>query len=414
MSVVIKEKCRPITAKFSEMPTGRVDIDAAVSSSEYFQAEKEGIFKKSWLMVGRESEVENIGDYIVRTIDTLDTSVIITRNKQNKINAFHNVCVHRGMTLCGKNEKAGNKKYFNCPFHGWVYDADGTLVDVPDRQFFAEEDLAGLSLAKINLDTWEGFIFINIDSNPGESLQDYLGELYEGYEGYFDDNKFKLVNRYIMDGKFNWKFYVDSSVEAYHASCVHIQNNTGQNAKSGTILHVAPEAVKLFNRHRVLGLPSGFGERDLSPIEGLSYQYGAITPYDTKIAGSDMPPAINANKDPAWAFDIVEFFPNIILFVSAPLYAIISVWPSSEKKCLHISDVYMAEPKNAAERVALEYGMLSLRDVIREDVNTAEGSTTMTKSGALKEYIFSDQEIAVRHNYKKVDEAVQAWLARKG
>jgi phage baseplate assembly protein W len=72
----------------------------------------------------------------------------------------------------------------------------------------------------------------------------------------------------------------------------------------------------------------------------------------------------------------------------------------------------MAEPTNAAERVSLEYGMLSLRDVVREDVNTAEGSTTMTRSGAVKEYVFSDQEMAVRHNYKVVDEAVQAWLKK--
>lgn len=412
MSVVMKEKKRPIAEKFPDMATGRVNIDAAVSSPEYFEAEKEGIFKKTWLNVGRECELPSAGDYVVKTIDTLDTSILIMRNKEGQINAFHNACVHRGMILCGKDDVSGNKKYLTCPFHGWVYDNDGAIADVPDREFFAEEDLEGLTLTAIALDTWEGFIFINVDPNPTESLEEFLGELYDGFTGYFDDEKYKLVDRYTMDGKFNWKFYVDSSIEAYHAGYVHIQNNTGQNAESGTILHVDKDAVRLFNKHRVLGLPSGFGERELSPIEGLSFKYGATTPYDMMVAGSDMPSGINVNKDPHWAFDIVEFFPNIILFVSAPLYAVISLWPTSEKDCLHVSDVYMAEPKNAAERVALEYGLLSLRDVIREDVNTAEASTTMTRSGAVKEYVFSDQEMAVRHNYKVVDDMVQAWLKK--
>lgn len=411
MSTVMKDKFKPITEKFSDMPQGRVDIDDAVASPAYFKAEKEGVFKKSWLNIARESDLPNIGDFIVKTIDTLDTSIIIVRNKEGKINAFHNVCVHRGMTLCGKHEHSGNKKYFACPYHAWVYDADGQLVDVPDRQFFDEKDLEGLSLAKISLATWEGFIFINLDSEPAETLEESLGELYKGLEGYFDDDKYKLVNRYEMDTQMNWKFYVDSSIEAYHANVVHIQNNTGQNAQSGTILHVDKDAVRLYEKHRVLGLPSGFGERELSPIEALSFQYGATTPYDVRAAGSDMAPGINVNKDPHWAFDIVEFFPNIILFVSAPLYAVIRLWPSSEKECLQVTDVYMSEPKNAAERVALEYGLLSLRDVIREDVNTAEGSTTMVKSGAIKEYVFSDQEIAVRHSYKTIDDMVQTWLA---
>lgn len=412
MSVVMKEKSRPIAEKFPDMATGRVNVDAAVSSPEYFEAEKEGIFKKAWLNVGRECELPNPGDYAVKTIGTLDTSILIMRNKEGQINAFHNACVHRGMTLCGKDDISGNKKYLTCPFHGWVYDNDGAIADIPDRKFFAEDDLKGLSLTSISLEIWEGFIFINIDPKPAESLKEFLGELYDGFTGYFDDEKFKLTNRYTMEGEFNWKFYVDSSVEVYHASCVHIQNNTGQNSKSGTILHADKDAVRLFDKHRVLGLPSGFGERELSPIEGLSFKYGVTTPYDMVAAGSDMPSGINANKDPHWAFDIVEFFPNSIIFVSAPLYAVITLWPTSEKECIHIVDTYMAEPTNAAERVSLEYGMLSLRDVVREDVNTAEASTTMTRSGAVKEYVFSDQEMAVRHNYKVVDEAVQAWLKK--
>lgn len=404
---------RPLTSKYDNLARGPVNIHDAVSSPEYFSAEREAIFKKVWVTIARESELPNPGDYLVKHIETLETSILLVKNKKGEINAFHNVCVHRGMTLCGKNDTQGNKKYFACPFHGWVYDADGKLVDVPDRQFFDEKDLQGLALKQIAMDTWEGFIFINLDPKPAESLEEFLGEIYDQYQGYFDDDKFKLVNRYSMQTKMNWKFYLDSSIEAYHAGVVHIQNNTGQNKKSNTVLHVAPEAVRLFRRHRTIGVPSGLGERELSPIEGLSFQYGATTPYDIRAGGSDMPPGINTNQDPGWAFDILEIVPNIVLFVSAPLYAVISLWPSSEKECLYEADVYMSKPTNAASRVALEYGLLSLRDVLREDINTAEGITTMSKTGAVRDYVFSDQEIAVRHSYMVIDEMVQSWLASR-
>jgi nitrite reductase/ring-hydroxylating ferredoxin subunit len=406
-------KQMPATEKYENMPTGPVDIDDALASPAYFEAEREGIFKKVWLNLARGSDIPNPGDYVVKTIKTLETSIILVRNKEGQINAFHNACAHRGMTLCGKDDTSGNKKFFACPFHDWVYDTDGVLKAVPDRQFFAEEDLEGVTLSKINVGLWEGFIFINLDANPAQTLEEFLGETYKGYEGYFNDDKLKLVNRYVMETEMNWKFYVDSSIEAYHANVVHIQNNTGQNNESGTVLQVDADAIRLYDQHRIIGIPSGFGDRELSPVEGLSYQYGSVTPYDPRSAGADMPSGINCNNDPNWAFDIVEFFPNIVLFVSAPLYAVIRLWPSSENKCLYEADVYMSEPENAAARVALEYGLLSLRDVLREDINTAEGTTTMTRSGAVKEYIFSDQEIAVRHNYKVVDDMVQAWLKSK-
>lgn len=413
MSRVERIDERPLTAKYRNLSRGPVDIHEAVSSPDYFIAEREAIFKGGWVMIGRVSELPNPGDFIVKSYETLETSILLAKNKKGEINAFHNVCVHRGMTLCGKQENKGSKKYFACPFHGWVYDADGQLVDVPDRKLFDEQDLKKLALKKIAMDIWEGFIFINLSSQPAESLKEYLGEIYDQYQGYFDDEKFKLVNRYSMETKMNWKFYLDSSIEAYHAAVVHLQNNTGQNKQSNTVLHVAPDAVRLFRRHRTIGVPSGLGARELSPVEALSFQYGATTPYDVQAGGSDMPPGVNANKDPGWAFDILEIVPNIVLFISAPLYAVISLWPSSEKECLYEADVYMSTPGNAAARVALEYGLLSLRDVLREDINTAEGITSMTRAGAIRDYVFSDQEIAVRHSYAVIDEMVQSWLASR-
>jgi hypothetical protein len=162
-------------------------------------------------------------------------------------------------------------------------------------------------------------------------------------------------------------------------------------------------------------VPLGIGERDLAPMEALAFKYGgATTPYDPRVRERRLPPALNVAKADAWAFDVVELFPNQVLFLSAPLMGFISLWPSAHDRCRVEIEVYMAPPANAAERVAIEYGLLSIRDVIREDLNMAEGCTDALSSGVLQEIQLSDQEMAVRHSYQVIEAAVRAYLAETG
>ena len=143
-------------------------------------------------------------------------------------------------------------------------------------------------------------------------------------------------------------------------------------------------------------------------------KYGNVTtPYDPRIINKPLPPAINHDRNPQWAFDILEIYPATVMFLSGPLYAVINLCPTAVNRCRMIMDVYMADPTNAAERVALEYGLVSVREVVREDLNTAEGCTDATGSGVLKHIQLGDQEIAVRHSYAVVEDAVRAYLAEK-
>jgi Rieske 2Fe-2S family protein len=74
--------------------TGPLSTEDTISP-EYFAKEKERLFKRSWLCVGREADIPDVGSYMVRDIAVLDTSIIVTRDKNNKVNAFHNICTHR-------------------------------------------------------------------------------------------------------------------------------------------------------------------------------------------------------------------------------------------------------------------------------------------------------------------------------
>lgn len=288
-------------------------------------------------------------------------------------------------------------------------------MGVPGEEYFYEFDKATRSLTPVAIDTWEGFVFVNLSPAPTESLREFLGEIYDKYGGgYFTGGWVTEVRRYNWDLRFNWKLYLDSSVEGYHAAFVHLFNNTGQVASNNPLpLWLPPEWVRLYRKHRTVGVPANVGSREFAPAEKLAYQYSAVTAYGGKGAQT-LPPGVNPDRAPNWAFDILEIFPNNIWFLSGQFWATISLWPIDVDNTRCEIVVYMPAPQTGAERLSLEYGLVSLRDVIREDMNTAVGQQQVAHSGAVRDFILCDQEIAVRHSYEVIDREVKSYRAEFG
>ncbi|WP_243095114.1 Rieske 2Fe-2S domain-containing protein, partial [Thermus thalpophilus] len=141
---------------------------------EVFELEKERIFSRSWIFLAHASEIPAPGDYVLRYI--LNNAFIVVRGEDGRIRAFLDMCRHRGMRVC--RAEMGNASHFRCPFHGWTYRNDGTLVGVPaEREAFGEgfqKSEWGLfpipKLAEV-----DGLIFGNLD--PGApSLEEWLGD----------------------------------------------------------------------------------------------------------------------------------------------------------------------------------------------------------------------------------------------
>jgi phenylpropionate dioxygenase-like ring-hydroxylating dioxygenase large terminal subunit len=163
---------RPYAEKFPELGTGPLSIESMVSP-EYFELEREKIFKKTWLNVGRVEDIPNLGDYMVQSIAILQTSVIIVRGQDDQVRAFNNVCRHRGNEVA---QGCGNAKGFACGFHGWTYDTEGELAFVPDEGQFFDLDKQQMGLTALHCEAWCGFIFINAATGAVQPLVDYLGK----------------------------------------------------------------------------------------------------------------------------------------------------------------------------------------------------------------------------------------------
>ena len=168
-----------------ELPLG------VFNSPELFELEKEKLFTKSWNFLAHESEIAEYGDYVQRYI--ADDSFIISRDKDNKVHVMLNACRHRGRKICSVEK--GNQKNFTCPYHGWVYGVDGSLLDVPfEEEGYGEgnlnhDELGLISAPKVGI--WRGMIFANLDPNA-ESLDDYLGDA-KWYLDFYTNNPKRVL-----------------------------------------------------------------------------------------------------------------------------------------------------------------------------------------------------------------------------
>ena len=107
-------------------------------TQDSFALERERVFWRTWQVVGATSSVADPGQYLA--VDLAGAGVVVVRDQQGVLRAFRNVCRHRGSPLveCG----LGNAAKLRCPYHNWVYELDGSLLNAPD---FGDEGAINLA-----------------------------------------------------------------------------------------------------------------------------------------------------------------------------------------------------------------------------------------------------------------------------
>jgi choline monooxygenase len=188
------------------------------TSQEVLDYERDHIFMKDWLCVGREEEIEKPGDYI--TMRILGEPVILVRSEAGEVNAFSNICLHRGMELV---EGSGNKRAFSCPFHAWSYDLNGRLLGAPHMKDTEDFDVSKHRLAPIKVALWKRWIFINFDDNAGP-LASHVADLEKDF-GYLRQEDCRLGIKTVNEINCNWKLVCENLIDYYHIPVVHKKTN---------------------------------------------------------------------------------------------------------------------------------------------------------------------------------------------
>ena len=186
------------------------------TSAEIFARERERIFARRWLCVGRADAIPEPGDF--ETVSAAGESLLVVRGRDRRVRAFFNVCRHRGTRVC-EAERGRFAGGIQCSYHAWTYGLDGALIGAPHMADVAWFDKDDYPLLPAALEEWEGFLFLNLAAEP-EPLADALRPLL-GRFAPWRLPELARARRIDYDVRANWKLIFQNFSECYHCPPVH-------------------------------------------------------------------------------------------------------------------------------------------------------------------------------------------------
>lgn len=345
----------PMNAGHALEPT--LPREAYVSAAN-FQRERELIFAREWMLVGREESLPAEGDYL--EVDVAGESLLVVRGEGGTLRAFFNVCRHRGCALVLKTNCEAHAalapatghvgKAIRCPYHSWTYSLDGSLRTAP----FIEAALAGrkheFGLHRAGLDTWGGFIFVNIDPEGaaarGHTLESQSGAFMRRL-GNYPLAELRTGHRIVYDVAANWKVILENYNECYHCGGVH------------------PELCKLVPAFRQ-------GSSAVLDWEnGVPHREGAVTFTASGLTARSPFPGLDENELVKHKGELI--YPNFLISASMDHIAAFTVFPRDAGHTTVICD-FLFHPSEMSKPDFDPMDAVGFWDVInRQDWAVCEG-----------------------------------------
>jgi len=196
----------------------------AYQDEDNYRAELRRIFEGPvWNYVCLEADVARPGDY--RTTFVGEMPVIVVRGADGAIHAFENRCAHRGALIA--LDDAGSVRRFQCVYHAWTYDLEGTLIGVAFEKgshgrggMPPEFCKAEHGPRKLRTATLCGLVFASL-SGEAPAIDTYLGEDVRGRLARVLRRPVEVLGRFTQALPNNWKLYVENVKDTYHASLLH-------------------------------------------------------------------------------------------------------------------------------------------------------------------------------------------------
>ena len=189
-------------------------------SPALFELEKTEVFLTHWQIAGHVSDLPAPGDWL--TFDLLGERALVMRGRDGKVRAFHNLCRHRGARLAD-GESGHCRGAMVCPFHGWVYNLDGTLRGAARPETFGEMDRTEFGLKPIDMEIWQGFVFLRFREGPQPSVAELMAPFAEDFAAYRAEELLAISAPGWADTVLpvNWKSVRDVDNEGYHVALAH-------------------------------------------------------------------------------------------------------------------------------------------------------------------------------------------------
>ena len=390
MKTVTREK--QWAEKYPDLGTSPLPTEPYLCE-ERFARERDLVFRRTWINVGRVEEVPKAGDYFVREIAICKVSVLVIRGSDGVVRGFHNVCSHRSNKLV-RDERGSCPGSLHCQFHNWVYSDRGKLIRVPDEENFFDLDKRGLGLTPVDTDTWEGFIFVHLDPGPAETLRDYLGGVADRFDG-CPFHEMKLMQAYKVEERANWRVALDAQNELYHFPFQH-RLSSGEFFMTNDKGQCRYRDVTLYKHHSVWSCA-------FDPVNKTTPLKAMLFPSNSTVRASSVARMIGD-------MDFVVLFPNFVILLfrvyTSMSYTTYQFWPLAVDRTIWEIRMYFKEPDTIRERLQQEYFQCLTRDTLQEDTAMHENVHAGLASGAKSHMILQDNEVAIRHFHRVLEDHV--------
>jgi phenylpropionate dioxygenase-like ring-hydroxylating dioxygenase large terminal subunit len=342
-------------------------------SPALLELEKEHVFRNHWQIIGHVSDVPEPGDYL--TMDVVGERALVVRGKDGVVRGFHNLCRHRGSRVVADSQ-GSCKGALVCPFHGWVYNLDGTLRGAARPQTFPELDKVEFGLKPIDLEVWMGFIFIRFRHGPQPSVAELMGSIEAEISHYRIGEMVPSWGIWTQTSQVNWKSVRDVDNEGYHVAMAHpaLQDLYGATYYDEPFIHGVSRSWATYNPHA--------GRR------WSVRNYVRIAP---------KPDFLPEELKTAWVY--YGIFPNAVIAVTPECTQFYQEFPLSTGETMLRGAIYRYADESREQAAARYLAYRIDRDTMAEDVQLSVWSNESMQSNAFEGFYLSDLEYGVRTHH---------------
>lgn len=353
-----------------ELPV-REYTDAAL-----FERERIELFRNYPQFVGPSCLLPRPGDYFA--FDDTGIPILLVRTEEGGLNAFVNICSHRGAPLSGLNSsgQAREGRMFSCPYHGWTYNLQGELKGVPfGKEGFDSIDRSKLGLRPLQVEEKDGLIFVMPNPELRFDIDEVLGGMGPWLSGFgLQDHHYLGMKQVYTD--FSWKLNMDTFHEYYHFEFLHPES-------IATMTHSNICNYRQLGRNHQMSSPS-------LQIDGHR----------------DLP---EAQWQPREVISFVNYiFPNTVLFVVNDHFQTWRVYPINPGKSVVYHSMFLPQaPASEEERQHYEAYFQMINDVaVAEDYSLVDHIHRALAAGFERNVLVGRNEPGVQNMHRQLHDVL--------
>lgn len=343
-------------------------------SQALFELERDRLFLSHWQLVGHECDMPAAGDWL--SFDLLGERAVVMRGQDGTLRAFHNLCRHRGARVVD-GDKGHCRGAIVCPFHGWVYNLDGSLRGAARPSTFGEMKREAFGLKPIEMEVFHGFVFLRFAPGPQPSVAELLAPFAADFAAYDTPHLLPVdVPHWAADLPVNWKSVRDVDNEGYHVALAH------------------PSLQELYGRtYRDLHLKGGLSVSIGWFGDGVERSWSVRNYVRLSPPRPDLPPHLQK----AWTYYGV--FPNAVFAMTPEGVQYYQDIPLAPGRTRLTGRLYRRPHETRQERVARYLAYRIDRVTSQEDQQLSIWSNESMRSDAFEGFHLSDLEYGLRRHH---------------